>query len=220
MNVQQTHQEHLLEARPEELYVRLREEQAVLAALKDRPEVYNLVWFLLSTGLRIGEALALQWDCVDLAQAVITVRRTLVKNNQIQETTKTASGHREVPLPYDLCRAMRLWPSYQSSPFVFINVRAGEPLRQSTFRAMWDGVVGERCGPDGTVVQLNETLTPHVLRHTYCTRCFEAGMDIKEVQYLMGHSTPDVTLRIYTDYCIEARKDKTFETARTARAYL
>lgn len=38
----------------------------------------------------------------------------------------------------------------------------------------------------------------HILRHTYITRLFEAGMDIKEIQYLAGHSTMDMTLKVYT----------------------
>ena len=43
-------------------------------------------------------------------------------------------------------------------------------------------------------------VTAHILRHTYVTRLFEAGLDIKEIQYLAGHSTVDMTLRVYTHY--------------------
>ena len=42
--------------------------------------------------------------------------------------------------------------------------------------------------------------TPHLLRHTYCTLLFAAKVDIKTVQYLMGHSDPATTLRVYTHY--------------------
>ena len=44
-----------------------------------------------------------------------------------------------------------------------------------------------------------ERCTPHVLRHTYCTRCIAAGMDVKSVQYLMGHANATTTLNIYAD---------------------
>lgn len=44
-----------------------------------------------------------------------------------------------------------------------------------------------------------ERCTPHVLRHTYCTRCIAAGMDIKSAQYLMGHADVSTTLNIYAD---------------------
>ena len=42
------------------------------------------------------------------------------------------------------------------------------------------------------------TITPHVLRHTFCTDMANAGMDIKDLQYLMGHSDAEVTLNVYT----------------------
>ena len=42
-------------------------------------------------------------------------------------------------------------------------------------------------------------------------------MDIKEVQYLMGHESPQVTMEIYTHYCKESRLNDTFEKARAAR---
>ena len=41
--------------------------------------------------------------------------------------------------------------------------------------------------------------TPHVLRHTFCTGCIAAGMDIKTVQYLMGLSDASTTLNVYAD---------------------
>lgn len=49
----------------------------------------------------------------------------------------------------------------------------------------------------------------HILRHTYITRLFEAGLDIKEIQYLAGHSTVDITLRIYTHYDRVSRGEET-----------
>ena len=41
-------------------------------------------------------------------------------------------------------------------------------------------------------------VTPHVLRHTFCTNAQKAGMDVKTLQYLMGHSNVSVTLDVYT----------------------
>ena len=41
-------------------------------------------------------------------------------------------------------------------------------------------------------------VTPHVLRHTFCTNMQQAGIDVKSLQYLMGHSNVSVTLDIYT----------------------
>ena len=41
-------------------------------------------------------------------------------------------------------------------------------------------------------------ITPHVFRHTFCTNMASAGMDIKNLQYIMGHSDVGVTLNVYT----------------------
>lgn len=42
------------------------------------------------------------------------------------------------------------------------------------------------------------TITPHVLRHTFCTNLANAGMDTKSLQYLMGHSDAAITMNVYT----------------------
>ena len=60
-------------------------------------------------------------------------------------------------------------------------------------------------------------LTPHILRHTYCTRLFEYGFDVKEIQYLMGHSTPEMTLKVYTHY---SKKQRFTDTASRLRSAL
>lgn len=41
------------------------------------------------------------------------------------------------------------------------------------------------------------TITPHVLRHTFCTSMANAGMDLKSLQYLMGHADAGVTMNVY-----------------------
>ena len=58
--------------------------------------------------------------------------------------------------------------------------------------------------------ELPEThITAHILRHTYITRLFEAGLDVKEIQYLAGHSTMDMTLSVYTHYDRKNREQQT-----------
>ena len=47
-------------------------------------------------------------------------------------------------------------------------------------------------------------ITPHVLRHTFCTRCIEKGVDVKSVQYFMGHASAAVTMDIYSHSSYES----------------
>lgn len=184
-----------------------------------------LVWFLLATGARRGEACGLLWDCVDLDKGEIHLRRNLVTHpdgtSELHDYLKTEASTRTVPLPPDLCDALRAERRRAMSVYVF-TAKGGAYYDADRLKSMW-GLVTRRFGPDAydtkriKGVKTNTKVTPHILRHTYATRCFEAGMDIKEVQMLMGHASPDVTLRVYTHYCQESRQEATFEKARTAR---
>ena len=77
----------------------------------------------------------------------------------------------------------------------------------SSFRSMWKLI--ERELPE-------HHITAHLLRHTYITRLFEAGLDVKEIQYLAGHSTMDMTLSVYTHYDRKNREQQTAEKIRRA----
>ena len=57
---------------------------------------------------------------------------------------------------------------------------------------------------------------PHLLRHTCITRWVESGLDVKEVQYLAGHATPDMTMRVYAHYDRLVRLESTAEKVRTS----
>ena len=57
---------------------------------------------------------------------------------------------------------------------------------------------------------------PHLLRHTRITRWFEQGLDLKEIQYLAGHASLDMTLGIYTHYQAELRMKDTAEKIRAS----
>ena len=204
------------------------EEETLLDAV-EATSAYLFVWFLLSTGARRGEALGLKWDCVDLDNGVIELRRNLVfidhKEAELREYMKTDAGTRTVPIPDDLRDAMRRQRSVTNSLFVFARTD-GSCYNAQSFNCFWKKNVNNRFGPDAKQTARTHgvyhatSVTPHVLRHTFATRCFEAGMDVKEVQYLMGHASPDITLGVYTHYCEESRKEETFTKARTARSGL
>lgn len=51
-------------------------------------------------------------------------------------------------------------------------------------------------------------ITPHVFRHTFCTNMANAGMEVKTLQYLMGHSDVSVTLNVYTHSSYEHVKEQ------------
>ena len=202
-------------------------EEETLLDVVECTRAYLFVWFLLATGARRGEACGLMWDCVDLEKGTVELRRNLVfldyANTELREYMKTDAGTRTIPLPEDLCVALKEERSKTNSMFVF-HRPDGRQYTARSFYQFWGNNVETRFGPKAKQTErtrgviTNTEVTPHVLRHTYATRCFEAGMDIKEVQYLMGHATPQITLEIYTHYCEESRKEETFTKARTARS--
>ena len=214
----------------------VEQEKTLLEAL-DGTRAYLFCWFLLKTGMRRGEALAVMRDALnikDLENASVHVKRNLVFVNGksvLENTPKTDAGFREIPLPRDLAEAIRDQMSKSSSLFLF-PMKNGEMMNENSFRAMW-GLVKARKKPDPQFVKkqkekkipdrhpdvkriIDFDVTPHMLRHTYATRCIEKGMDVKEVQYLLGHTDPALTMKIYADYCEEQRKAGTFSKARSA----
>lgn len=81
------------------------------------------------------------------------------------------------------------------SNFVFLNRHNGRICRPSVIRRfLREKIVAEKNKT--REIQLPPT-PPHILRHTFCTRLAEAGVDLKTMQYLMGHEDVKITLEVY-----------------------
>ena len=113
---------------------------------------------------------------------------------------------KDLPLSEELEKWLTAQKKHTHSKYV-LAMQNHKPLTKSSYRCSWRLI--ERELPD-------THLTAHILRHTYITRLFEAGLDIKEIQYLAGHSTMDMTLKVYTHYDRKSRETKTAEKVREA----
>ncbi len=163
----------------------------------------------LHTGMRRGEILGLQWKDIDFKEKVIHVRHNAVVSEgetTVSEELKTNAAKRDLPLSEELEAWLIQRKKVTHSQYV-IAMENHKPLTKSSYRSMWRLIAREL--PDAHV-------TAHILRHTYITRLFEAGLDIKEIQYLAGHSTMDMTLKVYTHYDRRTRAAKTAEKVRNA----
>ena len=163
----------------------------------------------LHTGMRRGEILGLQWKDINFKTKVIHVRHNAVvgeKETTVSENLKTQAAKRTLPLSEELEAWLSARKKTSHSQYV-IAMENHKPLTKSSYRSMWKLI--ERELPD-------THLTAHILRHTYITRLFEAGLDIKEIQYLAGHSTMDMTLKVYTHYDRRSREASTAEKVRNA----
>lgn len=169
-----------------------RQQQAQFLAALDGITTKPLLVFLLATGLRVGEALALTFADIDFHDKTVSVNKNVVfiEGKRIdQDTTKSAAGVRIVPIPEEV---MNLLPKRTDDqdlvfPYAYSGVR-------SALRRISNA--------------LGFTVTAHLLRHTYATRLEEAGISPKMKQYLMGHASLDMTQNTYTDIQPEYVKEK------------
>lgn len=147
-------------------------------------EMGMVAFWIMYTGLRKGELLALTWDDVDIPARTITVRRgSYFENNKLKtKSTKSAAGVRVLPLLDRL--AERLTPGKG----LVIRGADGGPMSESAFRKGWDRYRR----------QSGVSCTPHQLRHAYATMLYEAGVEPKDMQRLLGHAQLSTTMDIYT----------------------
>ena len=174
---------------------------------------------MLCTGMRIGEAIGLTWDDVDKENRTIRIDHQLqywringemklycIDEKKGKADTKTQSGKRILPMNqqvYELfCEQQKEWLKIKKDPdfeidgyknFVFLSNRTGRDLYPPNIRKTLNRIVDMN---DERAIQLPH-ISPHILRHTTCTRYAESGMDIKTNQYLMGHSDIKITIKVY-----------------------
>lgn len=162
-----------------------------------------LAYFLMYTGLRKGEALALRYSDIDFDNKLIRVRNSVyfVGNNPHIKSTKTAAGQRDVIL-LD-CLAEKL-PHKSTDEYIFNY--DGNLMPAMYFTRHWQKYQKE--------TGLN--ITAHQLRHTFATILFEADVSVKDAQNLMGHSDISVTQNIYT----HIRQKHLNETANKLNNYI
>ncbi len=139
----------------------------------------KLFAFLLLTGLRLGEALALDWQ--DLGPDWVRVTKTFVRG-QIRPP-KTAAGVRTVPLPPLAWEFL----GERSRGWVFRTERGSIPSRANLLRN-FRSLCQEAQVP---------RIRIHDLRKVHASLLLWHGIDPKTVQSLLGHSTPFLTLQVY-----------------------
>lgn len=157
---------------------------------------------ILNTGLRMGEALSLCWDDIDLENKTITVAKSNIltkKRNadgnkmggyelQTQNSTKTSSGKRVIPINRTAEEVLLELRNGNTTPYVITNSRHHQVL-PSNFERSFHAVL-KNAGIDGDY-------GIHALRHTFASMLFAKGVDVKIVSKLLGHSTVKITYDIY-----------------------
>ncbi len=173
----------------------------------------NQYRFVLQTGLRTGELVGLKWDDIDFKNKTLTISRTMEYRYKVGEwrigPPKSESGYRTVPLTDEAIRILKAQKEKNSkikvipmewADQVFL-CRKGEPVKNSTY----DTALFKICDKVGI-----KRFSMHVLRHTFATRCIEAGMMPKTLQKILGHSNIGITMNLYV-HITEDEKHKEIE---------
>ena len=145
---------------------------------------YPLFRLMAYTGIRRGEAIALEWS--DLDGNLLTISKAITvdyDNHYVLGDPKNKSSNRVIGLDPGTVDALEKWHELSTANRIFpININ--RPGR-------WMKKIAEQAGLPPS--------SPHMLRHLHCTIAIQSGANIRDVQERLGHSDIETTLKIYTD---------------------
>ena len=172
------------------------------------------VFISLFLGLRIGEVCALRWSDFDLENKVLYIKRTVGRISDLSSSPsktkliitepKTESSARSIPLPSFVYNGL-------------LSYKRRLELMQNEAMSLDDFVVsakGKACDPHTFYYRYKRLLKEagveiynfHALRHTFATRCVEAGFDAKSLSEILGHKSVTTTLSVYVHPTIKQKQ--------------
>ena len=182
---------------------------------------YYQFYILLNTGLRASEFCGLTIDCLDFDKNLIHVDKQLIKQKSdtyVVQSLKTKTSERFIPMTQEVRRCFKEL------------IKKDTLLREKTIIDGYTGFLSFTLqGSPKVLKNIQEELrrvinfynnthedqlpkfSPHMLRHTFCTNLIMNGMDVKSAQYLMGHSSIQMTLKVYTHVSTEKAALKMLE---------
>ena len=199
---------------PNDAYVRSAltkaQQELYLQFLRDygKDNYYDDIVILLGTGMRVSELYGLTKADIDLDRRCIHIRKQLCRTADkpyFIAPPKTSSGIRSIPMTDSVYMSIRRVLLNRGTPkvemmvdgysgFLFLD-KDGRPKVAMHLENYMRGMQKKYVKLYGKTLP---TVTPHVLRHTFCTNAQQAMLDVKSLQYIMGHSTASVTLDVYT----------------------
>ena len=161
------------------------------------------VMLALHAGLRVGEVCALRASDIDFLAGTIHVRRSVQRitlhgvSRLLVQRPKSDSSERIIPLHPELLLLLKRVSAKLPPDAYLMTGRADRPMDPRTCQYQFT-VLLRRCGIRHRGF--------HALRHTFATRCVEAGADIKSVSELLGHADIKTTLKLYVHPSLESKR--------------
>ena len=195
-------------------------------------ELDNVIFPLLAyTGIRIGELVALKWIDIDFKESTININKTLYDpTNNIKDfqlvSPKTKSSNRVIVVDDFIMKKLRkhlarqnelkmlLRDEYQDQGFVFTSVEKnpGYPMHRKTIENRMKRLL--------KLSKLNESLTPHSLRHTHTSLLAEAGVSLELIMERLGHSDDRTTRNVYLHVTKTAKKEASQKFSELMRNFM
>ena len=173
--------------------------------------MYPLIYTMLYTGMRRGEALALAWSDIDFKNKIIHVSKSTEYEGPKpkKKAPKTENGYRDIPMSNELIDFLQDQKKKSKSIYVFPG-HAGGPMGLTELKNQWRKANNKiekwfTEHPDTDIEPIN--LTSRLLRHTFCTAMYDAGIDEITAARIMGHDVGTMK-KIYT-HISEHREKKT-----------
>ena len=176
------------------------------------------MFVLFNTGLRISELVGLTIKDIDFKEMRINVDHQLQRKRNMEyviEDTKTSSGTRMVPMTKEVAecfhRIIDNRPKVKVEPmigghtgFLFLDKNA-MPMVALHWEKYFQFAVAKY---NKIYRDQLPSITPHVCRHTFCSKCAKAGMSPKVLSTIMGHSDIGITLQTYTHITFKDAKEE------------
>ena len=176
---------------------------------------YDEILILLKTGLRISEFCGLTVDDIDFAGGMINIDHQLLwetNKGLYIDTPKSKSSIRKVPMSEEARKAFERVIAWRGEPapytvdgysgFLFVS-ESGKPYLADHYQTVLRRAVQRY---NKTHAEQLPKISPHVLRHTFCTRLASKNMNPKSLQYIMGHADINITLNLYAHVSLDAVK--------------
>lgn len=157
----------------------------------------------MSTGIRIGEICALQWEDIDLEKRILTVNKTIQRIQTPDSETKTKliiaepkseSSKRKIPIPDCVVSILE---KFKGKAKEYLVSGAERPIEPRTLQYRFARILKNVKLP---------SIHFHALRHMFASKCVKLGFDIKTLSEILGHSKVEITLNRYVHSSFEQKK--------------
>lgn len=174
--------------------------------LNKNTSLYNTgILLCMYMGLRIGEVCGLKWCNIHLKERYISIESTVqrIKQNDVHghktkltiTAPKSLSSIRKIPIPnnmYSILSEMQ-----QQDDIYLLSGKSDKIPEPRALQNHFKSVL-KQCGI--------EDINFHILRHTFATRCIEAGVDVKSLSEILGHACVNITLNRYVHPSMEVKQ--------------